>query len=388
MNKTLKLYGVIFIILLLILAVLELSKTEITDWRKNFDPTSKSPFGLFVFDQEAKHLFNNKLVKEKENPYQYYTNYKNKKNHNILLINKEVDVQSWRKIFAQVSKGSDVLIISDDIYGKIADTLELVNAMNANFDNQNVLKLLDSQLKKDSVVIDKQPGRTAFKSINKNGEILGTLEGKEKGNKAAAFVKYSFGKGNVFIHTEPLFITNYYLLKKGNDEYAKAVFSYLPDRETIWFSNSTEVVSDSVLRFILSKPALKYAWWLFLGGVLLFMIFNAKRKQRIVPIIVPLKNTSVEFVKSIGNLYLQEGDFHDMMQKKAQYFLHRVRLELLLDTQELNEDFERKLQLKTGVEIKIIQEAIELIKKGMDPYSSVMKEDLIRLNEILDQIIN
>jgi hypothetical protein len=86
---------------------------------------------------------------------------------------------------------------------------------------------------------------------------------------------------------------------------------------------------------------------LFLGAVLVFILFNAKRRQRVVPIIEPLKNTSVDFIRSIGNLYMQEGDFHDMMAKKSQYFLSKVRTELLIDTQVLDEEFEKKLHLKT-----------------------------------------
>ena len=79
-----------------------------------------------------------------------------------------------------------------------------------------------------------------------------------------------------------------------------------------------------------------------LGGLIL-LSFNAKRKQRIVPVEEPLRNTSLDFVKSIGNLYLQEGDFHDMMAKKAQYFLNKVRMDLLIDTQNLDEEFTKKI---------------------------------------------
>ena len=46
MNKTFKLYAVIFVVVLAIIALLEANKTETTDWRKNFDVTKKSPFGL------------------------------------------------------------------------------------------------------------------------------------------------------------------------------------------------------------------------------------------------------------------------------------------------------------------------------------------------------
>ena len=61
MNKTFKTYAVIFIIVMIVLALLEVNKKETTDWRKNFDINEKSPFGLFVFNNEAKNLFKNNL---------------------------------------------------------------------------------------------------------------------------------------------------------------------------------------------------------------------------------------------------------------------------------------------------------------------------------------
>ncbi len=76
-----------------------------------------------------------------------------------------------------------------------------------------------------------------------------------------------------------------------------------------------------------------------------------------------------------------------MMAKKAQYFLNKVRLDLLIDTKNLDDEFAKKLQLKTGKNIEIINESVSLIKKAQDPYASVMKEDLIRMNKLLDDIL-
>jgi hypothetical protein len=217
-------------------------------------------------------------------------------------------------------------------------------------------------------------------------EVLGKTVEKNNSDQAN-FIKISFGKGTIYVHSEPLFLTNYYLLKPGSLKYTQDVFSYLQDRETIWFVDNDTKVSRFFMRFVLSNPALKYAWWVFLGGLVLFIFFNAKRKQRIVPVLEPLRNTSVDFVKSIGNLYLQEGNFHDMMAKKAQYFLNKIRMDLLIDTQNLDGEFAKKLHLKTGKPIEMIDEAIDLIRKGQDPYASVMKEDLMRMNKLLDEIL-
>ncbi|MDV7698533.1 hypothetical protein N6B72_16525 [Chryseobacterium soli] len=384
MNKTFKIYAVIFIVVMVILALLEVNKKETTDWRKNFDVNKKTPFGLFVFNNEVKDLFKNNLKKIEQTPYDYYNQHP-KKPHNILVIESDIDEESWRKILDEVSKGSDAMLIVNDIPRKISDSIGYYDS-EISFKEENVLKLTDKQYQNDFIKLDKFPSGRGFTFIKPQVEVLGKTIEKDNGDQAN-FIKVKFGKGNIYVHSEPLFLTNYYLLKPGNIKYTQDVFSYLQDKETLWFVESNTKTSRFFMRFILSNPALKYAWWLFLGGLVLFIFFNAKRKQRIVPIIEPLKNTSVDFVKSIGNLYLQEGDFHDMMAKKAQYFLHKIRLDLLIDTQNLDEDFIKKLQLKTGKPIEMIQEAVSLIKKAQDPYSHVMKEDLAALNTILDEII-
>jgi hypothetical protein len=119
---------------------------------------------------------------------------------------------------------------------------------------------------------------------------------------------------------------------------------------------------------------------------LVFIIFHAKRKQRIIPIIKPLENTSVEFVRSIGNLYLNEGDAKDMMQKKVTYFLNKVRTDLLIDTSVIDDVFVNRLQLKTGKPKELIEQAVVLMQRSNNPSSKITEQDLIKLNEILDKI--
>jgi len=375
MNKTFKIYAVIFIVVMIILVLFEANKTERTDWRKNFDINQKSPFGLFVFNNEVNALFKNKIKKTSETPYDYYQ--ADKKPHNILVIEEDIDRQSWNKILDQVSEGSDAMLIVSEMPKEISDSIGYYDSQ-ISFEDENVLKLTEKKFTNDFIHLDKFPSGRGFTFIKPGVEVLGKTVEKNNTDQAN-FIKIKFGKGSIYVHCEPLFITNYYLLKRGNVRYAQDVFSYLDNRETIWFVENDAKVSQFFLRFILSNPALKYAWWVLLGGLVLFIFFNAKRKQRIVPIMEPLKNTSVDFVKSIGN-------FHDMMAKKAQYFLNKVRMDLLIDTQHLDAEFAKKLHLKTGKPMEMIDEAIQLIKKAQDPYAQVMKEDLAKMNRLLDEI--
>ncbi|WP_300674225.1 hypothetical protein [Soonwooa sp.] len=389
MSKNFKIYIGIFLVILVIMGIFQVNRKPILDWRKNFDPNSKSPFGLFVFNKEADQLFGGKLERLKESPYDYYSKEKNLDKHNILIIEKSFDTESWNKIFTQVKNGSNAMIIARKLPEKLEDSLKFRLFVN-NSDDEYNLEFTDKKLQSDTLFINRLPDNKGFTKIDKNIEILGYNKTKGGGDdvyKNANFIKVKYGSGNFYLFAEPIAISNYYLLK-SRSAYPAKIFSFLPQQKTLWFTETRSAGnSQSPMRFILANPPLRYALYIAVLGLVLFMIFNAKRKQRIVPIVEPLKNTSLEFVKSIGNLYLQEGDFHDMMAKKAQYFLHRIRLDLLIDTSNLDEDFTKKLQLKTGVKIETIQEAVSLIKKAQDPYSNVMKEDFIKMNSLLDDIL-
>lgn len=388
MKQLFKIYIPIFILILIIVGMFQMSKKPALDWRKNFDVAKKTPFGLYIFDQESNNLFNNKLEKVGISPYNYYQKNYQKKTHNILIVQKELDDVSWEYIMDEVSNGSDVMWFTTETTAQLRDTLGF-RFKTVSVEKNYFLQLTDKKLSSSRLFMDRLPDNKGFSYIRNDIEVLGKTLRKENNNQTSInvdFIKVPFGKGHFYIHSEPLILTNYYLLNSRN-KYVESVFSYLPDRESVWFIENDTPLSMSPLRFIESNPPLKYAWYLLLFGMVVFVLFNAKRKQRKVPIIEPLKNTSVEFIRSIGNLYLQEGDFHEMMAKKAQYFLNKIRMDLLIDTQNLDEQFINKLHLKTGKNIELIKEAVELVKKGQSPYATVMKEDLIRMNKLLDQIL-
>ncbi|MCT3815524.1 hypothetical protein CMT92_05030 [Elizabethkingia anophelis] len=386
MNKTLKLYLIIFAVVIGLLAVLQVNKKPLIDWRKTYSVIDKKPFDLYIFNQESNQLFNKKLKKIGLSPYRYYSNDSLQRPHNILIIERELDKQSWIKILKQAKRGSDVLVVSENIPYDLRDTLNLTTRLLSS-DTLNYLTFTDKS-RKGSIKLNRLPNGNVIPMIDiKTAEILGSNLLKGRNDPYANFVKVKTGKGNIFIHTEPLVLTNYYLLQKGNEKYVEEMFSYLPkDRDTLWFMEEQNLQSISPLRFILRNPPLRYAWYIFLVGFLVFIIFHAKRKQRVIPIIKPLENTSVEFVRSIGNLYLNEGDAKDMMQKKVTYFLNKVRTDLLIDTSVIDDVFVNRLQLKTGKPKELIEQAVILMQRSNNPSSKITELDLIKLNEILDKI--
>jgi hypothetical protein len=139
------------------------------------------------------------------------------------------------------------------------------------------------------------------------------------------------------------------------------------------------------MRYLLSQPALKWSWYLAWITLIIFMFFNAKRRQRVIPIKEPLKNTTVDFTKTIGNLYYQEKDHQNIAEKKIIFFLEKIRNEYYIDTYNLDETFINRVNQKTGRTKKDIENVVFMIKKIRNQSNTTEKE-LITFNELLEKL--
>src|SRR5690606_34288153 len=140
-----------------------------------------------------------------------------------------------------------------------------------------------------------------------------------------AFIATKFGKGTIYLNTTPILLTNYYLLNKDNDfsGFAESFASVIKKKNVVWFdvnySSNEREKNQSIFRVLFKNKSLRFAWYTLIASLLLFVIFYGKRKQRIIPIIEPVKNTTVEYVETVGNLYFQENDITQLLQKQIQF---------------------------------------------------------------------
>ena len=141
---------------------------------------------------------------------------------------------------------------------------------------------------------------------------------------------------------------------------------------------------QSPLRFILTTEPLRWAYYLTISAILLFMFFEAKRKQRIIPVIRPLANTSLEFVNTIGNLYLQNGDHKDIAEKKIAFFLEHIRVNYWLNTQKISEDFLVALAKRSDTPLEKVREIFALIR-NIQAADRITDRELIQLNAALER---
>jgi hypothetical protein len=306
----------------------------------------------------------------------------------FLYINQDfnIDEQSTKTLLQFVSDGNEALISANGFNQILKDSLQFeTDYYYNNNDAVNLYFERDAYFKSEYKMAKGFNGLHFTDIDSSSTKTIGYQQYITE--KLTNFIAVKYKKGTFYLHTQPAAFSNYHLLKSNHAQYATQILSYIPKEKTVyWFIKSQEfsAISNSPMRYILAQPALKWAWYLFLIGMLLFFIFNAKRRQRIVPIYVSLTNTTVDFIKTIGNLYFQEGNHNTIIDKKIIFFLERIRNEFLIDTQELNDDFIKKLHLKSGKKTEHIQLIVRLIKKSNKTYQN-SETDLIAINNAIEK---
>ena len=399
MNRNIIIYIILLVLLIAGISFVGSTQPKPIDWTPSYKTGDKIPFGLYVLDQEIDtFLKDSKIEKIHQTPYEFFNtaytydsiNPGYTKNGTFFYVDEfsNLDAESVNELLYYVSYGNKAFISAKDFPRILLDSLKINQISEYNQKGTIYNSVIYPKLGTKEYKITEGVTNGYFNKINpENTTILGYIR---QDTAQANFIKVKYYDGEIYLHNQPAAFTNFHLLKDNHYEYAEKVLSYLPKGHVYWYTGQQEgsEASESPLRFILSQPALKWAWYIFLLGMLFFMIFNAKRKQRIVPIIKPLPNTTIDFVKTIGNLYHQESDFDNIIQKKIIYFLEKIRNEYLIDTTKLDDNFIKKLHQKSGKDIQVIEKVVFLINAyRKSPHTSI-ETDLIQISNAIENVLH
>lgn len=397
MNKTIKIYIGLLVLLFVGAIAIEFSKPKPINWTRTFNETHTIPYGTFVLYNELPNIFPKSKIQDiAVSPYEYFDDYYSWGDStyltagNYMLIDDyaEVDDVSAQELLDFISHGNTIFMSSNYLPQKFLDTLGIELENDFDFTGEAQFSLANPSFKNDSITIDRGLSNIYFSKLDSTKT---TVLGYQKFNETERinFIKVNHEFGNVYLHLQPMAFTNFSLLKKDNKKYAAAILSYLPDGNIFYDSRNKKrtELGNSPLRFILSQPALKWAWILGLVSLIIFIFFNAKRKQRIVKIIKPLENSTIAFIKTIGNLYYETKDHNNLIDKKITYFLESIRRKYYLDTQLLDEKFVKNLALKSGKDQRKTQKTINLIVH-LKAKQVCNEDDLKNLNKTIEDFYN
>ncbi len=386
--RDLKIYILIASVLFAGYMIAQYNRPVPTSWKVTLAKKDKIPYGTYVVYNRLHDLFPASEIITKRKPVFNVFKEDSVRQSNYIIIagTARLDQYDVEALLNYIKKGNDVLIAAYDLNDVLNDTLQLNINTEAKFKGNNQAKLNFTNPQLDSAKkysFDRNIGDEYFSNFDTSKAVV---LGKNQ-NKHSNFIKYKFGKGSLYLISSPLFFTNYSVLKPAGAEYAAKVLSHLsPKKQLIWdeFSVSGPEKEGSVMRVFFAYPNLKRAYYITLCSLLVFVIFEIKRRQRIIPVIDPLKNTTLEFVNVVGQVYYQQRDNKNIALKKVTYFLEHIRSAYGLKTNVLDDEFSSALIHKSGADKLLVTNLLKQITH-LQGCTSFSDSNLIGLNRNIEK---
>jgi hypothetical protein len=375
-------------------------------WTPTFDKNDKEPFGSYVFDDVVSSSINNYTITNMTF-YQIMQEADSFPSPHAFLITEnhinfnETDI---KYLYQLIHAGNQIMICSNNFSYVLEDTL----GFKIEYDNflPNIKRYInDASKQRDSIfsgtdtlnsthIYHVYPQMHPVYIVGEKHEHFLNCDSSETlvwnhKNKPLA-IRAFIGKGELFLVSTPLMFTNYGVLDENNASYTFRLLSYMKDKplvRTEAYGKHSEK-SGSPLRYVLSEPPLRWATYSILSLLVLFMIFTAKRRQRVIPVIKTPPNRTFGFMQLISNLYYQKHDNREILKLKHLYFCAEVKRFTGIDLQDdvPGETAYTRLSEKTGINKDLLRTLINNIHKGL--YSSglhdpELKQCIDGMNDIL-----
>ncbi|HXS36799.1 MAG TPA: DUF4350 domain-containing protein, partial [Flavipsychrobacter sp.] len=368
-----------------------------TKWNVTLNKEDKKPYGTYLAYQSLKYYFPNAKVDAVSRWFRY-TDIDNSMKYNYdgasLLVMVGLDFyisnKEWWQILQFANEGNEVVLFCSRLDEKVEDNLRCYKHL-ADIEEAKLNPFNDGRLNINLLQI-----KNAIKSYGYEGRSLrGYFEmdsAKDNGRRMVLYenpgmvdsnnvsvstspdtlgyagenidlIRYKVGDGHITIHAAPLVLSNYFLLQQGNIDYLGHIWQTLPKgiSHIYWNEYYKRTANGSDFSVLWRYASTEWALIIAIITLLIYIIFEGKRRQRIVPVIKPLENSSVTFVETVGRLYYNKGNHNNLAEKMIQHFLEWVRNHYYLNTNHLNETFTQQLTIKSGMPENTVKYLVEMI---------------------------
>ena len=374
---------------------LESVKPKPLNWFPTYAAKHKLPYGTYVLRNELETIFPDTEIQDITTP-PYVFLQDTTKMGTYFFVNDGINFgeDEFNKLLQFVERGNDVFIST---HGINIDTLHLKTEgiSSVEYEQDVFFKLYNKNLSKKEFSFDRGFYNTTFSEIDTLKAtalgITGYLNSDgERVSEGINFLKEPYGKGNFYFHTFPEAFTNYYILKSPNQQYTASVLSYLDaSKPILWdaYYKTGKSQITSPMQYILGSKSLKWAYYITLIGVLIFIIFEGKRKQRYIPIITPLKNQTLAFTRTIANMYYEKSEHKNIAEHKITYLLEYIRTKLHVPTVTINDSFYTYVASRSGHKLDDVKKLFKQIDV-IHQKNTITKEELIGLNSLIEKFKN
>ncbi|TRX61227.1 DUF4350 domain-containing protein [Fulvivirga sp. M361] len=370
---------------------IEVLSPKPVDWTVTFSHRDKNPFGAYLINERMPDLFPSNDIKN-VNLTLYELQDSTPENVLILASTFSPTEEDVTSLLEMVHDGANVFIAAEYFSGTFSDSLKL--ASKDYFFNENLMEniiqsdtaklhFVNTGITSSGYSYRRNNTHNYFSSFDTVRTSVLALNDLDE----AVFIQSKWGAGNFYLCTTPLAFTNNYLLFEENNEFTSKTLSHLPKKDLFWteYYQLGRMEAQTPLRFILTSEPLKWGYYIAILSLLLFILFETKRKQRIIPIITPLGNTTLEFVGTISNLYFYKKDHRSIAEKRINFFMDQLRSTYRLSYSEGGESWLESVAGKTGKPVEDINDLFNLIQQ-IRSKPQITEQALKELNNKMDDL--
>ena len=362
--------------------------------RQTFNKEDDIPFGTKVAYKLVQQVYANNDIQDlkTDNDISNY-NYDDTASLDICIArNVYANPEDAASIVNSLDAGNTYFISAENISSQLLDTLGVtLNNIDAYNDDWSAMKNTSLSMR-FSLSQDRSaygyfflPFLNYFSKYDSSAtKVLGL---NEEGHPD--FIVVFYGKGKIFLQCAPGAFSNYFLLQHENYKYLQDALALMPSSpqhiywDDYYCKHNNPSSAKRGLSVLFQYPAMKWAFWLALILLLLYIIFGGKRKQRIVPVLSPMKNTTVAYTETVSRLYLQKKDNKNIADKMITYFFEYIRNQFFLNTNHLNEEFIDILSRKSGVQKETTVTLVKTIT-DIQQQAIIPDQQLLSLNKQIE----
>lgn len=360
--------GFLGLLALVIILASAKKKDRVFDERITLKEADKIPYGFYV----ARHLLGSlfpeaEMYDNKNAPGQWGGVYRYSANQAVFIVARYFNPESDEldEIISFVKRGNYVFIIANDYSYEACRRLH-IGAVGQMVSNQT-----------DSLRVNLVPpafpnSKYSYSGTNYNGHFYNLDNEKQyvlgtNSLDQPNFFKMQTGTGALFLHISPMVFTNYFILHGNNIDYYQKAMSVIPQgiHRILWneyyLQNRTKEKEPNWLGVLMKYPSFRCGLLTALATLILFALSEMRRRQRIIPVFEKPKNESLDFVETVGRLYYDQKDHHNLAYKMSLYFLEHVRQQYKLSTDVLDEEFTTNLHAKSGYPAKELNQLVGMV---------------------------
>jgi hypothetical protein len=390
--KTYRLVAFLFLAISLCACNKQLNK-RVTLWKND-----KIPYGTYYAYESLPYIFTGAEIQTSDKSPETFYRYTDGADAYIVIGGVvRPNEKELNALLNHAIAGNHVFISAINFGQNLLDSFDLsLSDMEVFRDDSLTVGLNDSTAETNPVFT--YPGYAIARYFSKMDSSVTTILGTDEEGRAN-FVKFNYKNGGaVYLHSAPATFTNFFLLHKNNKRYYDMALSSIPDtvinvKWDNYFRHHIDGLDNanksvfSKLKTFLNNEVLRWAFWLTILLFAIVFLFESKRKQRIIPLQKKLRNTSLDFVKTVGRLYYQRRDNKNLAQKMSTHFLAHIRGRYNMNTSQLDEDFEKRLAYKSGKPSALVKSIISDIQQAEANYE-ISDDELMSFNEKIDTFIN